>query len=338
MRDGTVDLLRDPAFLKRCSKDVPIRRVFIQGEGGSGKTHFQVEVVLPIARHFFGEEGVKAISPTNATARLQHGSTMHSAAKFTRGQSLKAKKLRPNTKARRALEKEWYRTACLFIDEFGLSSSRLFAAVSRRAFFGRAKDWDFDSRRAELAAEHPFGDIPIQVATADMMQVNPVKAHSMVEAYSRSKVPGVPAKVSEEDKQGWKIFKEYFSDVVLFEGSHRFLDDELPALLQIMRTPGGAAVPEGLRQKILDRVQNGHTDPRIQVDYECEGQIGFFAFGGHAAIQWEVVMRMINLVVLQQARLSCGPSAWCNNDDGTPNIADGPKPGAPGQLVYPCFI
>ena len=74
MREGTADLLRDPAFLKRHSEDVPIRRVFIQGEGGSGKTHFQVEVVLPIARHFFGEDGVKAISPTNATARSQHGS------------------------------------------------------------------------------------------------------------------------------------------------------------------------------------------------------------------------------------------------------------------------
>ena len=95
MREGTIELLRDPAFIARHTGKngtVPIRRVFVQGEGGSGKTHFLVEVVMPIARHFFGEEpGVKAIAATNATARLLLGSTMHAAGKLTRGQSLKAK-------------------------------------------------------------------------------------------------------------------------------------------------------------------------------------------------------------------------------------------------------
>ena len=335
LREGTADLLRDPAFLARHAKDVPVRRIFLHGPGGSGKTYFVTEVVLPVARHFFGETGVKAIAAHNSAARLLLGSTMHSAAKLTRGQSMKAKKLRPKPRARKALENEWSRTACLVADELGLASPKLFAAVSRRAFYGRAKDRGFDARCSELAVEHPFGDVPIQVVAADMMQLNPVRSHSMVEAYCSSKVPGVPAKTADEDKEGYDILRRGFSEVVLFTGSYRFLGEELPALLRIMATPGGAPVPEDLRAKVLDRIQAGPGDPRVQTDYGVDGKIGFFPFGAHAAIQWEQVMRMNNLHVLQAARFSRGPSALCNNDDGKPGVAEGWSAGPAGQLVCP---
>ena len=58
------------------------------------------EVVNLVVRRFFGEEGVKAIASSNSEARLLAGKTMHAAGKMSRGQSLKAKKLKPNSRAK----------------------------------------------------------------------------------------------------------------------------------------------------------------------------------------------------------------------------------------------
>ena len=325
MYEGTADLMKDPGWLaqqerrKDDDKRVRIRRMFTHGPGGSGKTYFLTEVVLPVARHFFGEEGTKAIAAHNSAARLLHGSTMHSAGKMRRQQSMKPKMLRPKGTVKKALEKEWSLTACLVADELGLAAPKLVAAVSRRAFHARAPERGYDQRKIELAVEHAFGDVPVQVAAADMMQLNPVRSHSLVEAYCTSKVPGVPATTTEEDQEGYDILKKQFSDVVLFTGSHRFVDKDLPKLLNIMATPGGAKVPNDLRERIMDRFQAGPGDPRIQIDYVDEANTattGFFAFGVQTAIQWDQVMRMKLIQILQEARVSQGPDALCNNGDG----------------------
>ena len=339
--DG-VEAMKNPEWLAGQSENVPIRRMFAHGPGGSGKTYFLTEVVLPVARHFFGENGTKAIAAHNSAARLLHGSTMHSAGKMTRGQSMTAKKLRPMGNVKTALEKEWSHTACLVVDELGLAAPRLVAAVSRRAFHARATDRGWDNREIELAEKHPFGDVPIQAIAADMMQLNPVMSHSMVEAYCEDfSVPGVPIHQTAEDEEAYGILKKGFKDVVLFTGSHRFIDKDLPALLSIMAKPGGARVPEVLRGKIIDRIQKDPSDPRIQTDFKINDQkdskAGFFAFGVHAAIQWDQVMRATQLHILQAARLSHGPDAFCNNDDGTPRfVEDQGSRQCRGQLVY-CF-
>ena len=202
-----------------------------------------------------------------------------------------------------ALENEWSPTACLVVDELGLAAPRLVAAVSRRAFHARATDRGWDNREIALAEKHPFGDVPTQAIAADMMQLNPVMSHSMVEAYCEdSSVPGVPIHQTAEDEEAYKILKHGFKDVVLFTGSHRFIDKDLPALLSIMAKPGGARVPEVLRGKIIDRIQKDPSDPRIQTDFKINDQkdskAGFFAFGVHAAIQWDQVMRATQLHIL----------------------------------------
>ena len=101
-----------------------------------------------------------------------------------------------------------------------------------------------------------------------------------------------------------------------------------------MATPGGRAVPEALKKKILDRVQAGPDDPRCQRDYEVEGRKGFFAFGAYAAIEWEQVTRSMQLRVLQMARLSRGPVALFNTADGKPDQSHKAHADQPGQLVY----
>ena len=200
---GDADNMKNPKWIADNTKGpngVPLRKIFAHGPGGSGKTYFLTEVVLPVARHFFGEEGTKAIAAHNSAARLLRGSTMHSAGKMGRDQSMKAKKLLPKRTVKTRLENEWKHTACLVCDELGLAAPRLVAAVSRRAYYGRAHLYpEFETRNLQLPVEHPFGDVPIQALAADMMQLNPVKSHSMVEAYCTSKVPGVPEKTTDED-------------------------------------------------------------------------------------------------------------------------------------------
>ena len=42
---------------------------------------------------------------------------------------------------------------------------------------------------AETMMEHMFGDVPVQVALGDLMQLLPVMSHSLLQALSFSLVP-----------------------------------------------------------------------------------------------------------------------------------------------------
>ena len=205
----------------------------------------------------------------------------------------------------------------LLVDELSLASPPLFAGISRRAFHGRAR-----SLRLVMddILDHPFGDVLVQVLMGDFLQLNPVKSHTLIEAFCCTPVPGVPDKTQEEDRDGYSLFRRCCRNVVVFTGTQRFLDDDLPALLDIMRTPGGRVVPDDLKGRILAQVQAGPEDPRCKPEYTVEGCPGFFAFGAHASIQWEQVTRSMNLRVQQMARRSSGPTALCNLPDGSPNM------------------
>ena len=150
---------------------------------------------------------------------------MHSAGKMTRQQSLTAKKLKPNSRARKALEEEWLSTFFLLADELPTCPPPLLAGLSRRAFHGRARNIGLDS---EEALEHPFGHVPIQVCMGDFLQLNPVKNHSLLEAFCTSRVPGVPQKTKDEDRDGYRLFRDLCQNVVMFRGTHRFKDVDLP--------------------------------------------------------------------------------------------------------------
>ena len=120
LRDGLVDKLKQPEGLAQIAKGMDVRSVFLHGPGGSGKTYCMTEVVVKTIRHFLGRRGVKAIAAHNSAARLLLGKTMHAAGKMTRQQSLKAKALKPNARARKALEKEWQDLFFLLADEVSL--------------------------------------------------------------------------------------------------------------------------------------------------------------------------------------------------------------------------
>ena len=87
----------------------------------------------------------------------------------------------------------------------------------------------------------------------------------------RSIVLGVPRMTTDEDRDGYKIFRKICDNVVIFKGTHRFLDDALPQLLDIMRTEGGVRVPDDLRALVRAQVQCGPNDPRLAPEYAQKG-------------------------------------------------------------------
>ena len=333
---GGLSSLQTRDGLAIASRAVACRRLFLHGPGGSGKTYCMTEVVVKVVRQFFGDRGVKAIAAANSAARLLRGKTMHAAGKMSRGQSLKAKHLRPNSKAKKALQAEWEYLVLLLGDELSVSAPPLLAGISRRASHGRRDLMDLDLKRA---LEEPFGNVLLQALMGDFMQLNPVKSHTLLEALARTaRVPGVPRQTKDEDGDGYSIFRKVCENVVLFTGTHRFLDKDLPALLEIMRTPGGRPVPEALRRAVEARIVAGPEDPRLAPDFVHEGVPGFFALGAKAAIQWEQVARMQQLHVLVAAGSCPGPRARCNLSDGKPDLArhgfSAQPAGFQGQLVY----
>jgi hypothetical protein len=243
LREDLSDL-SSPATIARFSKGIQTRRLFLHGQGGSGKTYALTEVVIKEVLQFFGPRGVLAVAASNSAARLLRGKTMHAAGKLTRKQSLKARELKPNSRAKKALQREWETLVMLLGDEVSMASPPLLAGLSRRASHGRRDLLKLDMTNV---LEQPFGQVLLQALAGDFMQLNPVCNHTLMEALlRRSKVPGVPSKVKEEDADGYAIFRKICENVVLFIGSHRFLDSDLPQLLTIMRTKGGARLAREL--------------------------------------------------------------------------------------------
>ena len=85
-------------------------------------------------------------------------------------------------------------------------------------------------------------------------------------------MPGVPKETKAEDHDGYHLFRSACKNVILFTGTHRFLDADLPKLLETMGTPGGRTIPDELKKKILAREQAGPDDPRYRMDFDMEGQ------------------------------------------------------------------
>ena len=126
-------------------------------------------------------------------------------------------------------------------DEISMAKPPLLAAIHRRAFYGRARHLGL---KPNEIMEHPFGDVLLQAFMGDFLQLNPVKSHTLLEAFSKTRVPGVPSATTDEDRDGYHLFRNACKPVILFTDTHRFLDEDHKQLLEIMATPGGRAVPK----------------------------------------------------------------------------------------------
>ena len=350
-----IDDFRDRSRFLALLRDAPselVRRCFFHGPGGSGKTWCLTEVVKPVYERFVPACSC-GVAAQNSAARLIEGVTMHHMAALSRGQLLSVRGL-GGEKVRR-LNQLWGHLVLLYVDEISLTNPQLLNAVSRAACHGRRGSLPAQAR----FEDHPFGDVLAQLMLGDFMQLNPVLSHTLVESVlsdSDPKVPRVPeyAKMDAKsriyqqglDQAGYDIFLKFLDCVVLFKGSHRFASgDPLPQLLDIMRTPGGAAVPAKLKSAIQARIYQGVHDLRAALDYtlyeedpvtQCPqqvGPVGFFACGFHSAINWEQVSRLQQIWTVNRALCCPGPVAWCNLPDGTPHLRDTAQD-VQGQLIY----
>lgn len=324
--EGRLQDFAAPHRLQQLLADAPrefVQRLFLHGPGGSGKTYFVNEVVLPVLRRFC-PGAFQAMASQNSAARLIGGATMHAMAAMTRNQALTARK--PGRAALEKLKKGWEALACILLDEASLMPPELLAMVNARAGWARS---ELLHLLPGTFAERPFGDILLQIMLGDFLQLNPVRSHSLLEAFledTEVSVPRVPEATTELDRQGYSIFRQFCQQVVLFRGTHRFVaGDPLVQLLEIMRAPGGQQVPEWLREAILARVQRGEEDPRAAADYaqhnahgEQIGPAGFFARGFFSAINWEQVARLEQLWARQAALRTVGPTALQNSGSGRP--------------------
>ena len=88
IQKGCVADVCSPHTLASLCREFGMRQILLHGPGGSGKTYSLTEVVIKVARFFFGADGILPVAASNSAARLLGGKTMHAAAKLTRKQSL----------------------------------------------------------------------------------------------------------------------------------------------------------------------------------------------------------------------------------------------------------
>ena len=311
-----------------------VRRMFFHGPGGSGKTYFVNEVVLPTYKKYC-PNATRAFAARNSAARLIGGATFHYMGSLLRQQVLTRKK--PSPKLIQKLQLLWSHLALALIDEISLVDPQLLAVVNDRCCWGRNSSQRVDP---EDFCRCPFGNILMQMLLGDFMQLNPTMSHSLLETFLRGtsiEVPRAPKyeKFSNVERQakedlnnrGYQIFDVFAQSVILFQGSHRFIKgDPLPQLLNIMRTIGGATVPNDLRALVVERIvrpsaQEVRTHRNYIMHDENNRQIGprgFFAQGFHSAINWEAVSRFQQLWAANAACVSAGPTAYRNTQNGKP--------------------
>ena len=304
-------------------------RIFVHGPGGSGKTFMLKEVILPVYEEYLPGAS-RGIAAQNSAARLIGGSTFHHMAGLTRGQELLFQK--PSKSKKEAIQKKWARLALAFVDEISLTAPNLLAMLHASACYGRLDIGPEDF------LENIFGNVLCQILAGDFLQLNPVCARSLMEAFG-IEVPGAPRyeKVEEQqrkkklevDEHGLAVFRAFLQNVILFRGSHRFRKgDPLAELLEKMRIVGGQPLSLELKEAIRKQVHRPlGGDQRLKSDFVMHdpegapiGAPGFFSRGYFSAVNWDQVARLQQLCAYESARAAFGPTATVNTTQGKPQV------------------
>ena len=306
-----------------------VARIFVHGPGGSGKTFMLKEVILPVYNEFLPGT-TRGVAAQNSAARLIGGSTFHHMAGLTRAQELLLQK--PSKTKKEALQRKWWRLSLLFVDEISLTAPNLLAVLHGSACYGR-----FDLSPEDFLS-NIFGNVLCQILAGDFLQLNPVRARSLMEAFG-IEVPGAPRYEKMDDQQrrkkvdidehGLAVFRAFLKQVILFRGSHRFRKgDPLAELLETMRVVGGRPLSTALKEAIRKQVYRPlGGDPRLSSDYTMAsgstaptGPPGFFARGVFSAVNWDQVARLQQLCAYESARASFGVAAFRNTQTGRPQL------------------
>lgn len=181
------------------------------GAGGSGKTWAYTQVVRPVFRRFFGEDGFVAGAPTHAAVRLlgREARTLHKLANVNPGGGLDRRTLRAQKARQDALERRivaalaavlcprWVPWECCVryssfadgltyrgnlerkvFDEMSMTPSDVYHAAGYRFALQRADTLGLDPSRY---LQEWFGRMPIGIQLGDFLQLRPAAQRSLCE-------------------------------------------------------------------------------------------------------------------------------------------------------------
>ncbi|CAE7487143.1 tkt, partial [Symbiodinium necroappetens] len=181
------------------------------GAGGSGKTWAYTQVVRPVFRRFFGEDGFVAGAPTHAAVRLlgREARTLHKLANVNPGGGLDRRTLRAQKARQDALERRivaalaavlcprWVPWECCVryssfadgltyrgnlerkvFDEMSMTPSDVYHAAGYRFALQRADTLELDPSRY---LQEWFGRMPIGIQLGDFLQLRPAAQRSLCE-------------------------------------------------------------------------------------------------------------------------------------------------------------
>eukprot|EP00435_Cladocopium_sp_Y103_P054286 s821_g17.t1 len=227
--EGRLTLIRDSG--------VSPMRIFGHGAGGSGKTFCLTQAAQ------------------NSAARLIEGETMHARAGLTKNAKFTLEE--PSRKLKDKLKNAWGQAVLVYNDEVGAAAPGLYGTLSSRAYWGKRAAGQVEDVGPQKA---PFGDPLLHVDAGDFAQLRPVPrgSPSLMEAFlidrDEFKKEQRVRPLTDMELLGLKTFDLVATNCVEFQGTYRFKPkDPLLKLLQIMRTVGGAKVPESLRRQALLR-------------------------------------------------------------------------------------
>ena len=235
----------------------------------------------------------------------------------------------PSRKIKDKLKKTWGHAVFVYNDEVGAAGPGLYGALSCRAYWGKRAAGQVQDVGAKKA---PFGDPLLHVDSGDFAQLRPVPkgSPSLMEAFlidrKEYKRDERVRPLTDMEMLGLRTFDLVANTCIEFQGAYRFKkNDPLVELLQLMRTIGGAKIPERLKQQILSRRQLGGEDPRAKPGYCLPASVigatcsqNNFCNGMFSAVNWEQVARMQQVYAAWNAKVSLGPKAGQNSYTGRP--------------------
>jgi len=227
------------------------------------------------------------VAASNAQAKTVGGVTAHSAAGLQPHKEYPhtALGLGKNKDLRERLEHRWGPAHALIWEESSMVCGELYQAVAYRATLARVKRYapepDLNPQEWSEPGQE-FGAMPLIIHLGDFLQLRPREMGigdddaRVDELWANPKIR--PSKLAQKGRAMFQRIR----DTHILVGGRRFIDDDLPAVLDCMRR--GVRIPDELWRRVLDQaVRLDGADPRLSEPEVLDGD--------ECGIAWQTVAR-----------------------------------------------
>ena len=257
------------------------------------------DILVPLLRTYFGENGVLPLAPSNKAAREINGTTVHSGQGLTQESSLRTHALAPNAEAKRKLGRTVVPAGAVLIDEFSQLPAELNHAQALRSTYARESTYGLLRADYSMPRER-FGRMAILSYFGDHLQLPPVPHTSSLLSSLHGK--------SNEHRVGAAIFRNA-EHCFLFREMKRFTDRVQVQILETMRHPGGRRLTEAQWQA-LAKTEISAEQPDVP--------LGWY----HACYCWSIVSMAALMIARQSAREHAEPLFFVQAIDRPARLPD----------------